>query len=56
VGEVRVRTRTKGELEISSKVMNGMESFGGCEKWAGKKEGTGRSGSAADVVAEPCRG
>jgi hypothetical protein len=35
--------------------MNGVDSFGGCEKWAGKKEGVGRSGSAADVVAEPRR-
>jgi hypothetical protein len=34
---------------------DGVESFGGCEKWAGKKEGVGRSGSAADVVAEPRR-
>jgi hypothetical protein len=42
----------QGESETTSKVMNGMNSFDDCEKRAGKKKGTGRSGSAADV-AEP---
>jgi hypothetical protein len=56
VQKVRVETRIKGKSEIPSEVVNGMESFGDCEKWAGRKGGTGRSGSAADVAAEPCRG